>query len=139
MSPRHTSKSCDCLLNVIVFVDNEGSTPISVESELIQGLGPVLFTLFLDSLLKVFPVPIFACANDIKLLVEVKTNYYNQIQGVIDVIANRSSENRLPLSIEKCSILHYGCINNPLCPYVLSGQSIKQCDAMYALPWHHSI
>ena len=61
-----------------------------------------------------------------------------QIQGVINVIANWSNENRMPLSIETFFILHCGC-NNPRYPYVLSGQSIKQCDVCNVWPLYNTI
>ena len=108
------------------FVDNEGSALISVESELIQGttLRPFLFALFLNAQLKITPVPIFTYACDIKLLVEVKANNYSQIQGIVNVKAHWSNENRMPISIEKCSGLHRGC-NNLRRYYVQSEQNIK--------------
>ena len=61
-------------LSLYMWTTIEGSTSISVDFGRIQGstLGPVLFTLFLCSLLKVIPVPILANADDIILLVEVK-------------------------------------------------------------------
>ena len=69
----------------------------------------IVITLFLDSLLKVIHEPIFAYANDFKLLVEVKTHNYSQIQGIIvDVIANWSNANRMPLSTEKCTAVYFG-------------------------------
>ena len=83
-----------------VFGDNEVSTPISVESGLIQGsiVGPVFIILFFDLLLKVISVDIFA--DNIKLLIEVKANNYSRIQCFVDVIVNWPNENRIPLFIE---------------------------------------
>ena len=117
-----------------VCVDHEYSSPVPVESGLIQGstLGPVLFTLFIDSLLKIIPVPIFAYADDITLVAEIKSNNQGEVQKAIDLIGQWSVDNTMPLSFEKCSVLHCG-LHNPKCHYSLLGQQLSERDTMLDL------
>ncbi len=82
----------------------------AVTSGVVQGsvLGPVLYTVLADSLLRRLCLPVQAFADDIKLVADVSVYSQHVVQANIDVIANWSDEFDMPLSIDKCAVLHCG-------------------------------
>ena len=102
-----------------------------IVSRIIQGsiLGPTLFTLFLDSLFRKLPMPSYAFADDLKIVLEVNDNNQELNQSSVLNIEEWSIENKMPQSIIKCCVLHGGK-NNLDQKYFLFGQYINLCDAM---------
>ena len=67
-----------------------------VRSGVVQDsvLGPVLFTVFLDTLLKDLPVPSFAFADDIKLVFEIKDDNLPLVKSAFDTVEQWSGKKR---------------------------------------------
>ena len=102
-----------------------------VRSGVVQGsvLGPVLFTIFLDTLLKDLPIPSFAYADDIKLVFEIKDNNLPLVKSALDTFEQWSGKNGMPLSLDKNLVLHCGH-NNPRHVYSLFGEDLKQMETL---------
>ena len=92
-------------------------------------LGPVLFTIFLDTLLRDLPVPSFAYAYDIKLVFEIKDDNLPLVKSALDTFEKWSGKNGMPLSLDKSMVLHYGH-NNPRHVYSLFGEDLKQSETL---------
>ena len=97
------------------IVQCEGlSTQAAVTSGAIQGscLGPILWYIFMDSLLSEIDIPSVAFADDFKLFVSLALHSHSAVQENIDRIYAWSQRMRMPFSISKCLVIHYG-VNNP--------------------------
>ena len=71
-------------------------------------LGPILFTVYLNDLLKSFdPDHILAYADDVTLICSNKilSSAVNEIQNMLDYVSNWSSVSQLTLNITKCKYL----------------------------------
>ena len=90
------------------------STLAAVTSGVIQGscLGPILWSIFMDSLLSEINIPSVAFADDFKLLASLACYSYSTVQENIDRIYAWPQRMRMQLSISKCLVIHYG-VNNP--------------------------
>ena len=90
------------------------STQAVVTSGIIQGscLGPIFWSIFMDSLQSEIDIPSVAFADDFKLLASLARHSRSTVQENIDRIYARSQFMRMPLSISKCLVIHYG-VNNP--------------------------
>ena len=89
------------------------STQAAVISRVIQGsLEPILWSIFMDSLLSEIDIPSVAFAYDFKLLASLARHSHSAVQENIDRIYAWSQRMRMPLSISKCLVIHYG-VNNP--------------------------
>ena len=98
-----------------------------VRSGIVQDsvLGPVLFTIFLDTLLKDLPVSSFGYADEIKLVFEIKDDNLPLVKSTLDTVEQWSDKNGMPLSLDKSMVLHCGH-NNPRHVYFLFGEDLKQ-------------
>jgi len=95
-----------------------------------SGIGPLLFVIFIDDLiehLKKFGVRLKLFADDVKIYAEiVDTCSIDQLQCALDSLHEWSIMWQLPISINKCCILHIGsetlcrplCINGSVLPIV---------------------
>jgi Reverse transcriptase (RNA-dependent DNA polymerase)/Endonuclease-reverse transcriptase len=93
-----------------VKIGNSYSRVSAVPSGVVQGsvLGPALFTVLLDSLLRRLRLPAVAFADDVKYVADVAVHSQREVQAEIDTLADWSAEHDMPLSIEKCAVLHCG-------------------------------
>jgi ribonucleases P/MRP protein subunit RPP40 len=67
-------------------------------------------------------LPVFAYADDIKIVAKVTDATDSaKVQDAVTILERWSRDNRMPLSLEKCSVLHRGR-NNPCHVYSLCGQ-----------------
>ena len=89
------------------------STLAAVTSEVIQGssLGSILWSIFMDSLLSEIDIPSVAFADDFKLFASLARHSHRTVLENIDRICAWSQRMRMPLSISKCLVIHYG-VNN---------------------------
>ena len=112
-----------------VRINAELSTPIDVTSGVVQGssLGPAIFTLYADSLLEKIKSPCVAFADDLKFVNSPDTISNPVLQEDLSTIAEWSLEFFMPLSIEKCLMLHCGR-KNPNVGYTCNGCPVPVSD-----------
>jgi hypothetical protein len=98
------------------------SSPAPVTSGVIQGsvLGPLLFVIYMDTLLRKLDIPAVAYADDLKLMGNLAHVTVQDVQRNIYRIAQWSEVKGMPLSVAKCAVMHYGP-NNPRHQYVVHG------------------
>jgi hypothetical protein len=98
------------------------SSPAPVTSRVIHGsvLGPSLFIIYIDTLLRELDIPAAAYADDLKLMGNLAHVTVQDVQRNIYKIAQWSEVKGMPLSVAKCAVMHYGS-NNPRHPYVVHG------------------
>jgi hypothetical protein len=93
-----------------VRVGHAYSTSADVVSGVVQGsvVGPCLYTIFVDSLLRDLRCKVFCYADDIKLIFDVTKYTAADAQGEIDKVVKWADINCTPLSIDKCCVMHCG-------------------------------
>jgi hypothetical protein len=93
-----------------VRVENEYSDITAVTSGVVEGsvLGPDLYNILANSLLRRITLPCAAYADDFKFVGDTTILSRESIQKEIDVVVSWSDEYRMPLSLEKCAVLHCG-------------------------------
>ena len=81
-----------------------------VISGVVQGsmIGPALYTIFINPLLKKLSFPCQAFADDLKFIADVIENNQEKMQQEVSSIVQWADENQAPLSIDKSSVLHCG-------------------------------
>jgi hypothetical protein len=98
-----------------VTLNHVRSNSSVVQSGVIQGsvVGPLLFNLFVDDLIPVVQyMDLYLFADDAKGLAKVDdVKEAELVQGDLDAIAAWSAANKLPLSLEKSCVIHYGSGN----------------------------
>ena len=79
-------------------------------SGVIQGssLGPDLYTISMDSLLRHIQLPAVAFADDLKFIADVIHHTAASVQEDVNIVADWANEHHTPLSVEKSGILHCG-------------------------------
>ena len=102
------------------------SSSVDVTSVIVQGstLGPDLFTIFADSLLRSVSLPFDGFADDIQFLADVIVKSKSEVQAELDKISIWSDENNMPLSFEKTIAMHCGHCQ-PFHEYHIKDQVIK--------------
>ena len=105
-----------------VKVGDSYSAVCEVVSGVIQGSvsGPDLYSLLVDTLLRTISLPRWCFADDIKFLADVTLHSRATVQADIDVVSAWSDEMHMPLSLEKCGIIHGG-YHQPNNAYVIHG------------------
>ena len=105
-----------------VRIGSSYSSPTAVTSGLVQGscLGPILFTILLDTLLRRLRHSSVAFADDLKYVADVAISSRDDVQEDATTVENWSAEYGMPVSIEKSLVLHCG-LHQP--KYVYSFQS----------------
>ena len=100
-----------------VKVNSKVSEFVSVNSGVPQGsvLGPVLFLLYINDLTDLFgpglSVKLFA--DDVKIYAVINdVSDVDALQSGLDLLCKWSVDWQLPISINKCNILHFGRSNN---------------------------
>ena len=117
-----------------VRVGDSLSPTADVTSGVIQGstLGPVLYDIFIDSLLRKIKLPSQAFADDFKFIADVIAQPRVVIQAEVDIIVTWADDHGTPLSIDKCSVLHCGK-NQPNNDYYIKSAALKSVDRVVDL------
>ena len=92
-------------------------------------LGPDLYNVIADSLVRRIRLPRVAYADDFKLVSDVVLCSQAEIQTEINTVADWSEEYHMPLSLDKCSVMHCG-LHQPLHNYVLNSCVMKTVDTL---------
>ena len=110
-----------------------------IVSGVIQGsaCGLVLYTVVADSLLCRLKLPAWAFSDYLKLLADVVVHSHDVIQQDVDAINQWSDERFMPLSIEKCAVMHCGK-NQRLHSYVIKGKPLMCIDSFKDLGLVHT-
>lgn len=98
----------------VTRIGNSTSSEASITSGVIQGsvLGPILFLIYINNVLKVIKYgTVFIFADDIKIVYTCDRsafrNFVPHIQQDLDALSNWSSLSQLDFSIEKCQVLPF--------------------------------
>jgi exonuclease III len=112
-----------------VRVADNYSNPTCVTSGLVQGscLGPILWTVFVDKLLRRLHHNNVAFADDFKFCADVSISNQNDVQDDINVVINWSKDYDMPLSTEKTLVMHCGP-RQPYHVYHLDGRPLNSVD-----------
>jgi hypothetical protein len=108
-----------------VKVNNCLSNRRDVISGTMQGsvLGPTLYIIAINPLLRSIELPVGAFADDIKLVANVRIHTKSEVQSVINKIADWAKLHHMPISFEKTAVMHCGS-NQPKNVYELNDQPI---------------
>ena len=81
-----------------------------VPSGIIHGfvLGPILFTVVEDSMLRCLRLSSVAFTDDVKFVADVAVRTREDVLIEVDAIVAWSDDHIMPLSIDKCLVLHCG-------------------------------
>ena len=118
-----------CLINSSI------SSTKPVKSGVIQGsvIGPFLFSLFINTLPNILSYCKFLLfADDSKLIGYVVNDGYHHITEDLYRVVLWLEQNRLPLNISKCQVIHYNghITQNPCHEYYIKGtklNSVTEC------------
>ncbi|KAH7702403.1 RNA-directed DNA polymerase from mobile element jockey-like protein [Aphelenchoides avenae] len=118
-----------------VCVDGSQSQVFFAQSGIGQGtcLGPVLFSIFIADIMDGYegPAKSVLFADDIKLYFAYKPSDFDPsiLQAGIDHVQRWSATNCLPMSLEKCTVLHLGQ-GSPQHGYTIDGHPITTVASM---------
>ena len=112
-----------------VRIGSSYSSPTAVTSGLVQGscLGPILFTILLDTLLRRLRHSSVAFADDLKYVADVAISSRDDVQEDATTVENWSAEYGMPVSIEKSLVLHCG-LHQPKYVYSFQSQVLRSAD-----------
>jgi hypothetical protein len=101
-----------------------------VMSGVVQGsvCGPGLYTLVADSLLRKITLPKWGFADDFKIVADVTVHPCALVQAEINAVVEWSNSRHMPLSVEKCGVLHCGQ-NQPRHSYCILGSNMVEISA----------
>jgi hypothetical protein len=107
------------------------SSVCQVISGVIQGsvCGPVLYSVLADSLLRQVQLPAVSYADDFKIIADVTAHGLVVVQREIDTVVKWSDEHNMPLSTDKCSVLHCGP-HQPLNNYFIKSHQMASVDQL---------
>ena len=105
------------------------SPAVSITSGVIQGssAGPILFTVFIDSLFQKIKLPAFAFADDVKLVGNLSSFDTATIQECVSMVYDWSCNMHMPPCLDKCAVVHYGA-NNINASYLCGDCSIPSVN-----------
>lgn len=91
-------------------------------------LGPLFFTIFINSIVRDLEVEVLLYADDLKIFTKIKdVNSCMRLQKALDTISYWCSRNCLPLNPAKCNIMTYTLKTNKIMfDYVIDGQILQR-------------
>jgi hypothetical protein len=95
-------------------------------------VGPCLYTIFIDSLLRDLHRKVFCYADDIKLILDVTKYTVVDAQEEIDKVVKWDDNNCTPLSIDKCCVIYCGK-QEVLYAYHIKTAALKSVDSIIDL------
>lgn len=101
-----------------VFYNGYSSFNFTATSGVPQGsnLGPLLFIIFIDELIKQFSCPVLAYADDLKIFNNISNlNDVENLQTDINTMIEWCNENKISLNINKCCVVSYTNRINNIC------------------------
>ena len=109
------------------------SNTVKISSGVIQGscLGPVLFVLYINSILKVLPanVKCLLFADDVKLFTVLKAGSdIVNLQDALDRIVEWSVAWQMPISVKKCSLITYSNKANDRASCCINGFNVNSVN-----------
>lgn len=118
----------------LVRISTAMSASAAVTSGVIQGssLGTTLFTIYIDQLLAELDIPASAYADDLEFIANVVRHQRPAIQANINRVHDWSKARGMPLSVDKCFVLHCGA-SNPRHPYHCGHSALPEADSITEL------
>lgn len=102
---------------IYIQVKGHRSRSFSALTGVPQGslLGPLFFNIFVNTIVSGLGVPCLLYADDVKLFSVVNdVSHARQLQDALNTVIEWSQSNHLPLNVEKCSVMSYYRIKDPL-------------------------
>ena len=117
-----------------IRVGSHYSSVCNVISGTVQGsiLSPDFYIILSNSLLSLLSSRSVAHIDDFKFIVDVRSHTREDVQYEIDKVVDWSEAHLMPLSTEKCAVLHCG-LKQPNYAYVLGDQALKIVDSFVDL------
>ena len=114
-----------------VRVGSSLSSSADVTSGVNQGscIGPTLYRIFIDSLMRKISLPSEAFAHDLKFIIDVAINLRDAAQEEVNVLSDWTTLHGTPLSVEKCTVLHCGS-HQPNHTYYINSVAITSMDCV---------
>ncbi|XP_060802241.1 uncharacterized protein LOC132902173 [Amyelois transitella] len=110
------------------------SSPIAVASGVPQGshLGPLLFVVFINSLIERLSCECLLYADDLKIFKTIEnTNDCKLLQRDLDTISNWCKEKLMNLNIGKCFVITFtNKCNKIVVDYTIENQVLKRCNVV---------
>ena len=95
-------------------------------------LGPDFYIILSNSLLSLLSLRSVTYVNDFKFIVDVRSHTREDVQCEIDKVVDWSEAHLMPLSTEKCAVLHCS-LKQPNYTYVLGDHVLKTVDSFVDL------
>lgn len=121
------------------FVGNGSvrSSDFLVRSGVPQGsiLGPLFFSMFINDVTSLLSVRYLLYADDMKLFCPIKSvGDCFRLQDDLDILQQWCVNNHLPLNVQKCNIMSYHLIKNPvLFSYSIGGEILSRPEVIHDL------
>ena len=111
-------------------VGNCISCVCDVISGVVQGStnGSRSYTLVADTLRQVFSLPQWAFTDDFKFIADIATHRHTIIQAEVNKVVQWSDERQMPLTFEKCGVMHCG-VKQPNYIYSIHERSMTFFDS----------
>ena len=112
-------------------IGNALSDLATVQSGVIQGstLGAILYKILINSLLRKLTLPSQGFADDRTFVADVIAHWRYRIQQEVDTFSLWTDKHCMPLSIEKCTVLHCGS-HQPNNDYAIHNVVMKRVDVL---------
>ena len=100
-------------------------------SGVVEGsfLGPDLYNVVADSLVRRIKLPRVAYADDFKFISDAALCSQAEIQIEINMVTDWSEEYHMPFPLDECSVMHFS-LHQPLHNYVLNSCIMKSVDTL---------
>ena len=130
-------QALDCLGSYLtnstfrVRVGSSLSSSADATSGVNQGscVGPTLYRIFIDFLLRKISLPSETFADDLKFIIDVAINPRDAVQKEVNLLSDWATLHGTPLSVEKFTVLHCGP-HQPNHTYYINSVAITSTDSV---------